>query len=273
MLREDDGIGKELRAALQVGQASFRTGAEVIETGAQELFQELGTSQLSWSELRGQLQKMVENSPQQLVSDVGRSIVLSVFFVEAVYFCVAISLFWLTTALPPSGRLWIAAQTALASRGTTRGLRLLAELWRAPKALTSLLTIEPKRRPSRFRRGLLQILLLLASVVAALVGLDASSFVSSTGSPLLLLACQNPVFKLIDTNGDGMLAASELLESAKGAGAWVWENGLRVAAAGGPLRNLLGQLTVDDWLIDAAKCLWRRFVDGVRSDFGRVLKM
>ena len=70
-----------------------------------------------------------------------------------------------------------------------------------------------------------------------------------------------------------MLAASEWLESAKAGGAWVWENGLRVAAAGGPLRNLLSQLTVDDWLIDAAKGLWWRFVDGVRSDFGRVLKL
>ena len=55
-----------------------------------------------------------------------------------------------------------------------------------------------------------------------------------------------------------MLAASEWLESAKAGGAWVWENGLRVAAAGGPLRNLLSQLTVDDWLIDAAKGLSKR---------------
>lgn len=248
-------------------------GKEVIETGAQEIFQELDRSQLSWSELQDQLQKMAENSPQQLVSDVGRSIVLSVLLVEVVYFCVAMSLFWLTTPLPQAGRLWIAAQSAFASRGPTRGLRLLAELWRTPKALTSLLTIEPKRRSSRFRRGLIQIALLQASIVAALVGLDASSFVGSTGSPLVLLACQNPVFKLIDTNGDGMLAASEWLESAKAGGAWVWANGLRVAAAGGPLRNLLSQLTVDDWLIDAAKGLWWRFVDGVRSDFGRVLKL
>ena len=70
-----------------------------------------------------------------------------------------------------------------------------------------------------------------------------------------------------------MLVASEMLESTKAGVAWVWENGLRVAAAGGPLRDLLGRLTMDDWLIDAARCLCRRFVDGVQSDFSRVLKM
>ena len=114
---------------------------------------------------------------------------------------------------------------------------------------------------------------LQAALFGALFGLDGTILAGSTGSPAVLIACQNPLFRMIDKNGDGALAMSELLESAKDAGCWMWDNGVRVAAAGGPLRKLLDRLVVDDWVIAAVHSVWLRILDGVRSDVGRVYRL
>ena len=81
---KEDGIpfGKLLRQSFEEGQRAFRAGREMIEPGAQELYEEARASGLAGNlgDLKTQLTKMTEVSPQQLVSDLCRSIVLSILF-------------------------------------------------------------------------------------------------------------------------------------------------------------------------------------------------
>ena len=275
---KEDGIpfGKLLRQSFEEGQRAFRAGREMIEPGAQELYEEARASGLAGNlgDLKTQLTKMTEVSPQQLVSDLCRSIVLSILFVETCYFAVVVVGAWLATPGSQALRVGSATTMALSSRGATRGCRLLAEVWQLPQALSGLLAEPPARRSGWFRRSLLQALLLPAVVLMALNFLERTVLVrAGAGVPALLLITRNPMFRLIDSNGDGMLALSEVLDAAKALGAFLWENGARAVAAGGPLRTVLSSLTLDDLVLNAFGGVGARFAAGLRGDVQRVIAL
>lgn len=206
---------------------------------------------------------LVLASPQILA----QGIFLSIVTVEALQFAVvAMGSYLVTGPVLPSARLGAAVSFATSSRGATRFIRALAELYALPPSLRALFSY--KSEPARDAAFIVSLLRALAPPLAAVGAmrlLDASVLAHSSTAPLVGLACL-----LFDRDGDGLVEFSEAITTLEEWMRAAWAAGLSAWAAGGPLREYIAALNLDDRLLALCRAMLARGEDVARVLLVRV---